>query len=401
MSESQRDPVINAFRGMAIIGVIWHHATNAGRNALIASEGDSIYIYVINSIISSGWRGVHLFFVLSGFVLTASYSRLIHSGLDCKYYYKRRAARLLPIYYIALLILICYRLGGTDIGKYFSNLLFWGSFAYVFIDPSPYADLGIPGTSLGYEIVFSLAVPLVMRIYKKIGAVWLLIAYSMIAYAATSGSVYVWVRGINPSLTWTCTTIFHCMYFFWGILVYDLYVKYTKKTDDLPSFITIPAMISGLTVALFCTSTPLGPANVFFKTIENGYFFSSTLFIAGMSLSVFAALFSRGAMRWILTNRFLQLVGMMCYSLFIWHVSFLVAFQTGTPHSNVATNSVGILMMLIFCFLSYRYIEFPYRRLRELLPVRHRDRRGAATTPSPAGFPVGADGIPKASPPPP
>src|SRR5262249_61877942 len=58
-------------------------------------------------LVDSGWMGVSLFFILSGFVLS-----LPHTGAETKFYdpaeiiafYRRRARRLLPLFAIGCLV---------------------------------------------------------------------------------------------------------------------------------------------------------------------------------------------------------------------------------------------------------------------------------------------------------
>lgn len=355
---------------MAIIGVIWHHATNAGKALALGDSEESFAAFVTNTVAVSGWRGVHLFFILSGFVLTQSYMRLRAHGLGSSHYYRRRMARLLPLYYLALLLLACYRVGGIHTEEYMRSILFYGLFGYVLFDPSHYAYLAIPGTSLGYEVIFSIAVPLIMKIKARIGGLALFAIYMVIGYVASGGGCYTWVQGIDPSFTWSCTSIYSCSYFFWGILLHDVYMSQQEKLERLPLPAVLCLFVIGLAVALCFAGTSPHSVEQFFRSVPNGSFYKSQLFVGGLSLATLSALASRGMVRQVLANRPIQLVGMMCYSLFIWHMTFVISFQIGRSGSAIGVNIVGISVMMILCFLSYRYIEFPTRPLQDLLPVR-------------------------------
>src|SRR5271169_2972100 len=101
--------VINGLRGAAIVAVVWHHLFG-----LYFKPGSEIALGPAITqplfFLSYGWIGVQLFFVLSGFVLYLPFARgkaTMASWADWKRYYGRRAARLLPLYYlVALLCLV-------------------------------------------------------------------------------------------------------------------------------------------------------------------------------------------------------------------------------------------------------------------------------------------------------
>src|SRR5580704_15140333 len=98
-----RMPELDTIRGIAILsvvvfhglgGIAWSSATYLGwqRAVIVASR--------------QGWAGVNLFFVLSGFLITGI---LLDSGHKPGYYarfYTRRAVRILPAYYLMLLVML-------------------------------------------------------------------------------------------------------------------------------------------------------------------------------------------------------------------------------------------------------------------------------------------------------
>lgn len=96
---------IDALRGLAALGVflthihaIWlHSARPHGWNATT----------LVTRIAGYGVTGVDLFIVLSGFCLFYPLTRNAHKpnlGFDARTFYRRRALRILPAYYLALLL---------------------------------------------------------------------------------------------------------------------------------------------------------------------------------------------------------------------------------------------------------------------------------------------------------
>ena len=110
---SRRIPALDSLRGMAILSVFAYHAFPW--SGLRVDGGLSRAVFVLSR---PGWVGVDLFFVLSGFLITG---RLLDRRATAarEYYtwfYKRRALRILPLYYAALAVIgsIVWRAGETS-----------------------------------------------------------------------------------------------------------------------------------------------------------------------------------------------------------------------------------------------------------------------------------------------
>lgn len=91
-------PAVDGFRGLAAMSVLLYHCLmGAGRPAL--EEGP------IRSILVSGYMGVDFFFVLSGFVLFLP--TVVNRGRfgNVRAYAIRRASRIIPAYWVLLLVL--------------------------------------------------------------------------------------------------------------------------------------------------------------------------------------------------------------------------------------------------------------------------------------------------------
>ncbi len=93
---------LDGLRGLAILGVIAFHC-DVLFNGQYGTEGSII----ISRLLGTGWIGVQLFFVLSGFLITSILLERKREYARDEYlrgFYLRRALRILPLYYGFLLL---------------------------------------------------------------------------------------------------------------------------------------------------------------------------------------------------------------------------------------------------------------------------------------------------------
>ncbi|HEY7126578.1 MAG TPA: acyltransferase [Ktedonobacterales bacterium] len=92
-------PALDGLRGLAIALVLWYHLMDP---RVVLGSTAPLPLY---GLLGSGFSGVFLFFVLSGFLLFLPYARALLSGQrwpSAREFYRRRALRILPAYYVSL-----------------------------------------------------------------------------------------------------------------------------------------------------------------------------------------------------------------------------------------------------------------------------------------------------------
>jgi peptidoglycan/LPS O-acetylase OafA/YrhL len=132
---------VQAWRGLAVVLVVLFH----GSGMVSARYG----VEPLGGVFRYGFSGVHLFFVLSGFIILSAHARDIGRPGRVFYYLGRRIIRIYPLYLLIFMIWGGWRLfvGKMPPAEFFSNAILFSS----------HSKLVIPVSwTLAYEIIFYL-----------------------------------------------------------------------------------------------------------------------------------------------------------------------------------------------------------------------------------------------------
>jgi peptidoglycan/LPS O-acetylase OafA/YrhL len=94
-------PALDGIRGAAIASVLMVHLFV--RNSRPAG---SLPVRAVTAVMASGWVGVALFFVLSGFLITGILYDTLGTPRFFRNFYARRALRIFPLYYGFILLMV-------------------------------------------------------------------------------------------------------------------------------------------------------------------------------------------------------------------------------------------------------------------------------------------------------
>lgn len=312
----------------------------------------------VSPLITNGWTGVSLFFILSGLVLYLPYARGErnmadwHDGIA---FYRRRCRRLLPLYFVAAVVVaaLAAAIQGVS-GSYVADALLLFTLAFTLTPGGFGPPFNIALWSIGVEILFSVLFPVIARtggrsLARRLG----IIVGASLAMRAVGYLIHPAAPGTWLSYQ-TDNVICRLDDFVLGMMLAKLYVE-----RRLPEH---PALLASTGLAL------VGGAWIGFDLCLHGIWPQvaraalNDLLDAGFAAIIAAALVSRAQLGATLSWAPLQVLGMMCYSLYIWNWPLLVMLvpdRGALPWPSFIAVSLALLMLTFaIAVLSYRFVEF-------------------------------------------
>ena len=185
-------PILDGLRAIAVLFVLWQHVPThmPGYPAWLHYAG----------LIGPGGLGVHIFFVLSGFLITRILLFEQEKGMPLRRFMLRRLLRIFPIYY--LLLLIVWVSGNHSEGLFYCAL-YVSNFWFIFgANTASAADLQHTW-SLCIEEHFYLLWPLVVAFLSRDAAcrvlVWVILPLSI----ASAPLGWLWTSDAQQFKFWT------------------------------------------------------------------------------------------------------------------------------------------------------------------------------------------------------
>jgi peptidoglycan/LPS O-acetylase OafA/YrhL len=363
-------PALDGVRTLAVLLVMFFHAwwVMPERSALGVGATDQPIYYL--------WTGVHLFFVLSGFLLFLPYARWIQAGRDrpsALLFYKRRFLRIVPAYWASLVILT---LAGPKTGGSFLDTLAHAVFLQNLSEKTVYSINGVFWT-MAVEVQFYAVLPLLalaLYLLARRVKMWPALAVFVAALVLISAAT-VWLQSVprlaansliyNVALRPEALTYWINIFGF-GIACSMIYVA-IQRNDQILSFfkdrwskwsVERVATWGFALAALFWLALTFIPA--LHPTPWNDIGFGLTY-----ALALLGILLGRQLIRRPFEWRPVRFVGLISYSLYIWHLVIMRLAEPLLLAIN-ATPRVGV-GFLIECivgipvaYASYMLFERPF-----------------------------------------
>ena len=306
---------------------------------------------------SFGYLGVDIFFVISGFLMFQIYSELESNRV--RSFYFRRLKRLLPAYLLVslattliffLVVLPFERVSLVTQNLYanflISNFYYWTENQY-FVSGGLRPLLTF--WSLALELQFYLIFPIIFILVKKYKQLFFLI----ILFSAL---LHILLNMISPE-----TAFFLLPARLWEFLIGTaVAAKMNSRVANTyfwPKIFHLFSLLMILMVVLF----------PFAKDIQAFYSNFIVVLITSFLLKIgFALGENRGFIR-----RILLMVGKYSYSIYLVHLPIicLICYQPFSgnlkPGDNLKLNLFCILLIIIFAYLVFHFMENPFRQIKK------------------------------------
>lgn len=286
---------LDAVRGIAILIVIVHNAS-----------GKYTFPFV-QRLVGSGWMGVDLFFVLSGFLITGILLETKESRDYFRNFYVRRCLRIWPLYYLLLFFmfvaapLIFPKESPVIFSARSSPLWAFPLFLQNFLLPKPSGAVGLLGVtwSLAVEEQFYLVWPWAVRCCSERQLRRFLVAVICLSPVLR---LYLSAHGVDIYSNFFCRLD--------GLMAGGLLALLTRSAGFQNSKFT-PAAWACLLVA--------APLAVWFDAPANRWFVHSLAALAAVSFVYLARFCDQTWFKVVMRNRFLVYTGTISYGLYLLH----------------------------------------------------------------------------------
>lgn len=366
---------------------MWQQSDNRGLAALFAS----------------GASGVTLFFVLSGFLLFLPYIQALlaqKSWPSAKIFYMRRVLRIFPAYYVSLVILVLFStpflLQPQNWKQLLPFLTFTMGFAHSAVINGPYWTLAI-------EFQFYLILPLIAlaiygltRLVRAERRLWVVVG-SLIAIIIWGIGTRLWGRTYVVTPHAFLNKVLIVVYgdhgkfledFATGMLAAVVYVSITNSPNKERYLRLMQRFVPALAIFAVLLYSYSAMRNYSMTWVYNWPYapdlfkvwpwINEFTYALSYACGVLAILFSRptGLLKRLFAWTPLRWLGLISYSLYIWHEPILHAIQTNLGPTFIHLNHVLALTLcpllvfssaLTFCFFAYLLVEKPGMRLSERL----------------------------------
>lgn len=290
-------------------------------------ENDRLENHYLLMLISSQFnRGVELFFVISGFILSLPFIQCYQKEgkkVSLKSYYLRRLTRLEPPYILVLILLTLLNLvtRHNTMSELFPHFLASLFYCHNIFFPGTLPLINGITWSLEIEVQFYILAPLLCSVFiiKNYTIRTVIILLTLLVAA-----------GINTLFKFPILSLSNYLhYFLTGFLLADIYVTGNKKIINTPWL-----FLSGITAIIMLFVLPPHPINQFLLPL--------CIFIQ------FYAVLYQNLLNLIFSFPLVTVIGGMCYSIYLLHTyTIAIADHFTDFHSSLGWYSYILVQSVI------------------------------------------------------
>ena len=368
-------PALDGLRGIAVLWVIAFHYVVLSPASDPAVEALSRWPW-LESLARHGYLGVDLFFLLSGFLLVMPWLARARTGAPppaLREFYRRRVLRIVPAYYVHLVLLFGAFLPMLQGWMYWRpdayvvawNAIAHGAFLHL-TSPLTSGSLGVNGAlwTLAVEAQFYLLLPFLAPLAARAPARTALAALAIAAawrWASVHdlGPLVALQLRLGAHWSWPEPVVRHLLltqlpsylgHFGLGAL---LAAAWMNARGRVPR--GVPALAAAAAFALLLHATTGGAAS----WGELGWLLP-TLALAVLLL---AAALARGRVADALLGRGpLGFTGRVSYSAYLYHLPLLLVARKYATEASVAFAAAYLALVILAAWLSWRFVEQPWLR---------------------------------------
>ena len=368
------DAALDGLRALAVALVVLTHA--AFLTGAVLSAG------LLGRLFGRGDFGVAIFFALSGYLLHRGFLRTPASRGDIRGYYLRRAARVLPAYWVTLAVVaLCAQPSGRDLVLH--------ALAVQIYAPGSHLPAFSQSWSIATELSFYLVLPLAAAGLQRLRRRRLDLPLTVVAWALP---VAVLISGLVPGADldrdipmerWLPA---RSACFLIGMLLAEARARPThplaRRLRGLTEEPTVLLLLGG--AAYLLATTPLAGL-LTLGTVSGWQLATKMLLACVVAFAVLAPLVlaEPGGYARALARPVMSWLGRISYGIFLWHVPVFMALYAVSgvrPFTGglAPLLALGVPITLALAALSHSWVELPLMRWA----ARRSRRRPSGAAPS-------------------
>ncbi|ENT2127126.1 acyltransferase family protein [Escherichia coli] len=328
---------LTSLRAFAALGVFFSHM------AVIQNSSNRDFASSFEYF-KLGYSGVTFFFILSGFILTYSFTISLRNGNGS--FVDFLAHRVFRIYPVHLLCLTVFIVGHSILGGGFSpnilsiikNALLIQSYS---VDKEDYFSFNAVSWSISVEMFFYVSFCFIIFARKRMLALFAALILINVIYMASYGEISDafshWFFYINP--------FNRLPDFLIGIILCKLYFEFKSK----PSYLVLSfAEISSVVFILMSVYMVAKSQN------SNGLQYDA-LFIPSMAFSILVFSFNGGIISKIISNKVMILLGDASFSFYLVHT---IVISTLSKFFNVSgLGAISVIKFIVMALFASLFIS--------------------------------------------